>query len=320
MNISRSIYRKMYLIRKCELIICEKYNEDKMFTPMHMSWGEEGIVAPICQVLLGQYAFGYYRSHALFLGMTESPEMFFLELCGKAGGSNGGRAGSMHFSHYKSGLLFTTAVVGTQFAPAVGAAYSQKIRKTGKIVASFFGDGACEEGVFHESLNLASILQVPVIFILLDNGIAIDVPAEKRRSFKSFEKLVNNYGIDYKFCESSLALDHYKEFRSLFELCKRKQSPVFYHGVYSRYLGHIGITRDTSLSSRLDDRENIVEKIGLPDPVAVMRNYLVVSGLEDMVDKIEKEIDEWVEKSIEYAYGADSPRVEDIRKGVYADE
>lgn len=310
----------MYLIRKCELIICEKYDEDRMFTPMHMSWGEEGIVAPLCQVLLGQYAFGYYRSHALFLGMTESPEMFFLELCGKVEGSNGGRSGSMHLSHWKSGLLCTSAVVGTQFAPAVGAAYSQKIRKTGKIVASFFGDGACEEGVFHESLNLASILQVPIIFVLLDNGIAIDVPPEKRRSFKSFRKLVNSYGIEYGYCESSLALDHYNEFNSLFELCKKKQTPVFYHGVYSRYLGHIGITRDTSLSSRLDDRENIVDENDLPDPVAVMRNHLVGSGFEDMVDEIEKEIDQWAEKSIEYAYEADSPRVEDIRKGVCADE
>src|SRR3989344_5622446 len=164
------LYRKVYLARKAEEKIILEYPKDEMKTPMHMSMGEEAIVAGVCQALgLNSQVLSSYRSHAVYLIQTGETEKFFGELYGKATGPAQGKAGSMHLSSPEHGYLGASAVVATQIPVAVGAAFANK--KLGKkiMTAVFFGDGALDEGVFWESLNMACLWKVPVIFICEDN-------------------------------------------------------------------------------------------------------------------------------------------------------
>ena len=124
------IFKKVYLIRSAELAIQKHYSEDEMKTPMHMSMGEEAIVVGVISALgaLGQ-AFGYYRSHALYLAMTENPETFFLELYGKQGGAVAGRGGSMHLQDKKKNFFASIPIVSSALGPAVGVALNLKRKK-----------------------------------------------------------------------------------------------------------------------------------------------------------------------------------------------
>ena len=148
-QLNASLYKTVHLIRTAEKVIQRHYNEDEMKTPMHMSMGHEAISAGVCQALGKEsQTFGYYRSHALYIAKAGETKRFFGELYGKKSGTARGRGGSMHLAYPERGLILVSAVVGSTIAPAVGAAFANKYKKNQKIVASFFGDGALEEGVF----------------------------------------------------------------------------------------------------------------------------------------------------------------------------
>src|SRR3989344_4348540 len=137
------LYRKVYLARKVEEKIILEYPKDEMKTPMHMSMGEEAIVAGVCQALgLDSHVLSSYRSHAIYLSKTGETEKFFGELCGKATGPAKGKAGSMHLSSPEKGYVTSSAVVGTQIPVAVGVAFANKRLKRKANTAEFFGDGA----------------------------------------------------------------------------------------------------------------------------------------------------------------------------------
>ena len=149
-------YKKLYLIRRAEEKIREHYSEDEMKTPMHMSMGEEAIVVGVLEAAgKKSQAFGTYRSHALYLAKTGESDMFFAEMYGKAAGPAKGKAGSMHIALPDAGVMMTSAVVGTTIPVALGAALANAYLKNKRVVVSFFGDGAVNEGVFWESLNFA---------------------------------------------------------------------------------------------------------------------------------------------------------------------
>ena len=160
-----NIFNKISLIRECEKAIIAEYHKDEMKTPMHMSWGEEAPVATVVEVLgdEGQF-FGTYRTHALHLSITNNPYEFFGEMFGKISGPCGGRGGSMHLCSLENGMFNSTAIVGGNISVAVGAAYSSKLQQSKKIPVAVFGDGASDCGTFWESLNLAGLQQLPMLF------------------------------------------------------------------------------------------------------------------------------------------------------------
>ncbi|MEE8557435.1 MAG: thiamine pyrophosphate-dependent dehydrogenase E1 component subunit alpha, partial [Myxococcota bacterium] len=168
------LYRRMLLIRRAEMVIQERYGEDEMKTPVHLCIGQEAVAVGVCDALSeGDQAVGTYRSHGIYLAMSDDPEGMFGELYGRVTGPGRGKAGSMHLAHPDSGLMLTSAVVGTTIPVALGLAYAHLIRGDGRRVAAFFGDGAVDEGVFWESLNFACLKRLPVLFVCEDNGLAI---------------------------------------------------------------------------------------------------------------------------------------------------
>lgn len=167
-------YRSLYRIRRAEEEIAKAYPSDVILSPIHLSIGQEAISVGVCEALeASDIVFGSYRSHALYLAKGGNLNGMLAELYGKATGVAKGKAGSMHLLDTSAGVMGSSAVVGTTIPHAVGYALALKMRGDRRIVVSFFGEGAVEEGVFHESLSFAALKKLPVLFVCENNGYAI---------------------------------------------------------------------------------------------------------------------------------------------------
>ncbi len=323
------LFKKVFLIRAAEEAIIKYYPEDGMKTPMHMSMGEEAITAGVCHAL-GEtnQAFGYYRSHAIYIAKTNETDRFFAEMYGKVDGVVGGKGGSMHLASPQHGLLGVSAVVATTIAPAVGAAFANKRQKNGKIVAAFFGDGALEEGVVWESLNAACLWKLPIIFVCEDNGLAVDVTAPERQGFKSIAEAVRGYRCRFMESESTDPEAIYALTFEAMEHIKKTGEPVFMRLKYYRMLQHIGVISD--FDTQAPRPKGGFEKAGYrskeeydvwiqKDPVKIARTKLSALGVnETEVEEFEAAIREQVERSVAQAKASSFPKQEDAYTCVYA--
>src|SRR5712671_5718162 len=146
------LYRSLYRIRRVEEEIVRLYPTDKIKSPVHLSIGQEAVSAAVCDHLdRRDYVFGTYRGHALYLAKGGDLPRMMAELYGKVDGCAGGKAGSMHLIDTSAHMMGTSAIVATTIPQAVGYALVAKMRKANHIVVSVFGDGATDEGAYHES-------------------------------------------------------------------------------------------------------------------------------------------------------------------------
>ena len=192
----RSLYRSMYRIRRVEEEVARVYPSDDIKSPVHLSIGQEAISVGVCGALQpDDVVFGTYRGHALYLAKGGDLNRMIAELYGKASGVTGGKGGSMHLIDTVAGLMGTSAVVGTTISQAVGYAYALKLQGKSSLVASFFGDGATEEGSFHESLNFAALKKLPIIFICENNSYSIHTHQRDRQPLDNIYERAQSYGI-----------------------------------------------------------------------------------------------------------------------------
>jgi TPP-dependent pyruvate/acetoin dehydrogenase alpha subunit len=190
------IYRKLRLIRRVEEEIARVYPSDKIKSPVHLSIGQEAPSAGVCDALRpDDVVSASYRGHAAYLAKGGDLNAMIAELFGKDTGCARGKGGSMHLVGMDQYILGGSAVVGTTIPIALGYALALKREGKGRAVAAFFGDGATEEGVFHESLNFAALHKLPVLFVCENNFYAIHEPLEKRWSTRQLCERVRTYGI-----------------------------------------------------------------------------------------------------------------------------
>src|SRR2546425_11905807 len=190
------LYRSLYRIRRAEEEIARVYPSDKVKSPVHLSIGQEAVSVGVCEALRsGDVVFGTYRGHALYLAKGGDLKRMIAELYGKATGCTKGKGGSMHLIAPEHGVMGASAVVGTTIANAVGYAYGLRYRREDAIVASFFGDGATEEGVFAESLNFAVLKRLPVLFVCENNQYAIHTHQSRRQGTPAICDRARAYGL-----------------------------------------------------------------------------------------------------------------------------
>ncbi|MCG2659111.1 MAG: dehydrogenase E1 component subunit alpha/beta [Kiritimatiellae bacterium] len=171
------MYRTMLLIRSTEEHLIRSHQRGLVHGACHTYIGEEAIAAGVCANLTTNDAvFSTHRGHGHALAKGVTPHKLIAELFGKAEGCSGGRGGSMHLFAPEIGLMGTSGIVGPCILQAAGAGYSFKLMKSGRVAAAFFGDGASNNGAFHEGLNMAAIWKLPVIFICENNQFATEVP------------------------------------------------------------------------------------------------------------------------------------------------
>ena len=189
-----NLYKSLYRIRTIEEKIALIYPTDQIKSPVHLSIGQEAVTVGACAALLDtDIVFGTYRGHSLYLAKGGDLNGMMAELYGKSTGVAGGKGGSMHLVDINRGIMGMSAVVATTIPQAAGYAYAFKLRKQNNIVVSFFGDGATEEGVFHETLNFAALKKLPMIFVCENNQYAVLSHQSERQSNSNITQRASVY-------------------------------------------------------------------------------------------------------------------------------
>ena len=316
-KLSIDLYKKLYLIRSAERLIRLHYKEDEMKTPMHMSAGGEQISVGVCAALAGRVqVFSSYRSHAVYLTLANETDQFFAELYGKATGMAKGKGGSMHLSAPEKGYYGAFAIVPGHIPLAVGAAFANVYQKNKKIAVAFFGDGAVDEGVFWESLNLACSKKLPVIFVCEDNGLAVHIPKHQRHGYKSITDVVAQFDCNVVTEESTDVEKIYQATLKAEQLIRKNGRPVFMHIPYYRYLQHVGVNEDFEAGYR---SKNEMTKWLKVDTLDLQRVKLLRAKVsEKELATLEKKIDAQVLASKEKAQKAPFPETAELYRDVFA--
>lgn len=195
-SLNARFYRSLFRIRQVEEEIARVYPTDKIKSPIHLSIGQEAIAVGVCEALRrDDTVFGTLRGHALYLAKGGDLEKMIAELCGKVTGCARGKGGSMHLVDVDAGVMSTAAIMGMNDPQAAGYAWALKIQGQDRVVASFTGDGAWEEGSVPEAINFASLKKLPVLFICENNSYAIHSHISARQPVASFCGRVRAYGV-----------------------------------------------------------------------------------------------------------------------------
>jgi TPP-dependent pyruvate/acetoin dehydrogenase alpha subunit len=314
---SLDLYQRLYRARRAEEIIAKYYGEDGMKTPMHMSLGQEAIPVGVCAALgaKGQ-VFSSYRSHASYIARTNETDLFFAELYGKATGGAQGKAGSMHLSAPHLGHMGSSAIVASQVPVAVGAAFANKVKGNGVVVAVFFGDGALDEGVLWESLNVAALMKLPVLFVCEDNGWAVHTAKAARHGYRSAAGLVAKYDCNVFEADGADVEKVRAVANEAITAIRETRAPSFTIFKCYRYLEHVGVNKDFDASYR---PESEFTEWYARDPVQSQRARLLAAGHpERAVAQLERRIDAEIEESVARAKAAPFPATEELHRGVLA--
>src|SRR5476651_1533237 len=202
------LYRSMLLIRRVEEEIIRLYPTDNIKSPVHLSIGQESVAVGVCAALAPcDIAFGTYRGHALYLAKGGDVPRMIAELYGKVDGAARGKAGSMHLVDPSVGMMGTSAIVATGISNAVGAALALKMRRSKSIVVCFFGEGATDEGAWHESMNFASLKKLPILFVCENNFYAIYSHVRDRMAGPGLGARSQAYGIPAELIQDHVPME-----------------------------------------------------------------------------------------------------------------
>ncbi len=315
-EVSLGLYRTLYLARYCEEVIVRIYLDDEMKTPMHMSMGQEAVSVGICGALAGNGdVITSYRSHATYLAQAGDHRRFFGELHGRTNGTADGKSGSMHLADIPKGMLGASGIVGAGIPMALGAAFANQQQAPGRVVAVFFGDGAVDEGVFWESLNIACAMGLPVMFVCEDNDLAVHTRVTDRRGYASLAEIVRRYNCVVLEDESNDVEAIYRLGRSAIEQILSQKCPAFLNIRTYRYLEHCGTGPDTDAPYRKPAEDAFWKG---RDCVAMQRNRLISAGVSEAdIIKLERAIDADVEASVKIAKQSPHPDKASLYRGVF---
>lgn len=240
----RRLFRTALTIRLVEERVIELYPSDRIQSPVHLSIGQEAVAVGVCDALNpDDLVFATYRSHGFYIAKGGALDKMFAELYGRIGGVSKGKAGSMHLSAPEVGLMGSSAVVASSIPHAVGAALSFKRRGSSRVAVAVFGDGATEEGVYHESLNFAALMKVPVLFLCEDNGLAVHSYKNARQSYNLLEHAAT-FGIESRRVDEGWDMLAIRQATLEALAVVRAGRPFVLEIATGRYKEHVGVGDD----------------------------------------------------------------------------
>jgi len=283
----------------------------------HFSVGEEAAnVGAVAAINIGSDLItSNHRGHGQSIALGIDLNEMMAEIMGKATGTCKGKGGSMHIADLDGGNLGANGIVGGGMGMAIGAALTQKMKKTGKIVVCFFGDGAVNEGTFHETLNMASIWKLPVIFYSINNMYGISTPISSVINIDYNYRRAASYGIPGHFIEDGNDLMAvYNKFEELVKYVRDGNGPVLVESITYRYLGH-----STSDPGKYRTKEE-VDEWKKKDPIPRFKKYLLDNKLatDKEIEAVEKASEDAVEESVKFALSSPEPTLESAFEDVYA--
>jgi pyruvate dehydrogenase E1 component alpha subunit len=295
MNLELNMLSEMVKIRTIEDLIAKDYLENKIFSFLHLSIGQESSAVGVCYALTtSDLAFGNHRSHHHYIAKGGDLSKMLFEIYGDERGCCKGFGGSMHMLDREVGFVGSTPILGSVAPIGCGIAFSLKHNLKENIAVIFIGDGAAEEGAFYESINLASVLKLPILFVIEDNKYSVNSSAKDRKSENySHSNIIKGFGCDYENIPGNDVTNVYKKTLSIKEKMLKKQSPCVLHievtrGVY----GHSGPLKENNPYYR---DENSINDIDEKDCIKHLINYLKDQKVEDI------EINNLISSTIEEA-------------------
>lgn len=273
-------------IRLVEEKIVELYPTDLIQSPVHLSIGQEAVAVGVCAALDSEdLLFPNYRGHSFFLARGGDLGHFFAELMGRQTGLSKGKAGSMHLADPLHNLMGASAVVASTIPHAAGSALAERIKRGGspnRLFVPIFGDGATEQGVFFETLNFARLHQLPVLFVLEDNSLAVHTSLSDRQAF-SISKVCDSFGIN--FLEEASGFDPHlvaAAARRAIDLIQKTGNPALLRIRTMRYKEHVGPGEDFDSGYR---QSSEVQAWKVMDPLENRQQFPadVVAGITEEI-------------------------------------
>ncbi|HEY6103447.1 MAG TPA: thiamine pyrophosphate-dependent dehydrogenase E1 component subunit alpha [bacterium] len=310
------LYRTMVRIRLFEECAADQVEVGEIKTPCHLYIGQEAVAAGVCAALrTTDYVWGGHRSHGHYLAKGGDMRAMMAELYGKRTGCSRGRGGSMHLIAPEVGILGTVPLVAATIPLAVGAALASRLQGTDAVSVTFFGDGAVEEGHFHESVNLAALYRLPVIFVCENNFYASHMRLLERRAADSIIDFAAGHGLPGIRLDGNDVGAVYAAAIEAAGRGRRGQGPTLLECRTYRWRGHVGPSWDTDVGvKRRDELKDWLPK----DPIARARHRLQATGVApEVLDRIDADVRREVEDALAFARESPYPQDEDLLTHVY---
>lgn len=319
------LYRTVRKIREFELAAKELMDDGEFPGAVHLYLGQEAVATGACQALHEDDIIGStHRGHGHVLAKGANPKMMMAELGAKETGSNRGRGGSMHMVDFSKGIFGTNGIVGASVPHLTGGLFASQLDDDNRVGIAFFGDGGANQGVVWETVNLASIWDIPVIFVCENNRYAESTPFSKTTAGPSIAARADGYGIDGKVVEGQNVLTVYDAFTDAVERARENSRPQFLEVQTYRLDGHFSgeeaLFKNRDRHYRGEDEAD--EWWDKRDPVESYREALAaheVLSEEELAD-IDTEYESLIEEAVEEMLDAEYPAAEETMTDVYANE
>ena len=318
-NISKEklveMYKKMFQIRCFEEKVFELYAQNLVPGTIHLYAGEEAVAVGVCSSLRkDDYITSTHRGHGHCIAKGAQLKRIMAEILGKKTGYCKGKGGSMHIADFNVGMLGATAVVGAGLPIAMGAGLSMKLRGTDKVVACFFGDGASNQGTFHEAINMAAIWKLPVIFICENNIYAMGTRQSTVMLTENISDRAIAYGIPGVAVDGNDVLAVYEVAQKAVERARTGEGPTLVECKTYRHKGHSRID-----PAKYRPKEEVAEWLR-KDPIKQFKEKLLQENvlLEAEIQQIEKEVLTEIEEAAKFAMESQYPSPEEALEDVYA--
>jgi 2-oxoisovalerate dehydrogenase E1 component len=307
---------KMLLIRYCEEQVVKSYARGEIPGGVHTYIGEEAVATGVCAHLRNDDAvFSTHRGHGHALAKGMKPERMIAEVMGKATGCCGGRGGSMHLFEPSVGFYGTSGIVGPSMLLASGAAYAAKLAKTDQVGVAFFGDGASNNGAFHEGINMATAWQLSVIFVCENNMYATEVPFVKASKSQSIACRAQGYGLPGLEVDGNDVLAVYQAAGEAVSRARAGNGPTLLECHTYRTRAHSEGMRDAGYRTPEE-----VESWKAKDPIKLYKAYLLDTGLltQPEIDALEADMKNTAEEAANTARKSPLPDPSTISDYLYS--
>lgn len=314
----RDLFYSMLRIRQIEEAIAERYAEQEMRCPVHLSIGQEAVAAGVCAALeTRNYVLSTHRGHAHYLAKGGNFKAMLSEIYGKATGCCSGKGGSMHLVDLSVGMLGCTPIVGGSLPVAVGAAFGSWMLEQGQVTVAFFGDGATEEGVFAESLNFAALKCLPILFVCENNLYSVYSPLSVRQApGRDRLALARAHGIPAVRGDGNDVEAVYDLTRAAVQRARNGRGPEYLEFDTYRWREHCGPNYDNHIGYRTEE-EFLQWRSRCP--VESYRSRLLSQGIisETEIAEMIKSCLEEIREAFAFARASPFPHEEQMLRDVY---
>ena len=315
-EVMKDIYVHMRRIREFETAASRLFAEGRFPGFAHLYLGEEAIAPAVCECLRNDdYITSTHRGHGHIIAKDGDLNLMMAELYGKASGYCKGKGGSMHIADRDKGILGANGIVGAGHCISCGAGLSIKIRGTDQVCVCFFGDGSTNQGTFHESLNLASIWKLPIIFVCENNHYGISMSQERHQAIKDVADRGASYNMPGVAVDGNDPLAVYEAAKEAVQRAREGKGPTLIECKTYRQHGHF--EGDPAIYKPAEEQKAWMAKDPLPRFVKFLEENEVMTAEE--IAAVDAEVKQAIDDAIAYAEAQPFPEVESIVLDVYSD-